>query len=366
MIELLVVVTLFVVIVLLFLNYYPSLGGNPSKRQVENFKTFKNYHKGRFQNQTETKMSMSFSSLLSMVKDLFVSNPNRSPKHPFPVSQIDWEKIYGTEDSITWFGHSTFLVSVDGKKILFDPIFSHISSPVSFVGSKRYSQDIFYLIDGLPKIDAVVISHDHYDHMDHQTVIQLKEKTSHFFVPCGVGAHLEKWGISDVNFTELNWWDELEWNGLKIVATPSRHFSGRGLFNRDTTLWSSWIIESEGTKIFFSGDGGYGQHFKEIGEKFGPFDLTLIEGGQYDERWGSIHMFPEQSVQAHLDLKGKTMVLMHWGAFTLAYHSWTDPIERAIVASKENAVELFIPSLCETESIPTNTHFSNQWWKEKS
>lgn len=176
-----------------------------------------------------------------------------------------------------------------------------------------------------------------------------------------------RWGVSSHNITELNWWDEVELGGITLAFTPSKHFSGRGVLNRDSTLWGGWVILGENTRFYTSGDGGYDAHFKEVGDKYGPFTLTLMEGGQYDARWSWVHMRPEESVQAHLDVKGETMMLIHWGAFTLAYHSWTDPIERAIQKAKEEGVNLLIPELGETVLLHGEKASGvNEWWTNES
>jgi L-ascorbate metabolism protein UlaG (beta-lactamase superfamily) len=348
--------------IILFINIHPTFGGSPSKQDLERYLNFKHYKNGKFVNQSPTDMKMDVSTILSLMKDSLTGKKNRSPQNPIPIS-IDWNKIDNVEDSLTWFGHSTMLLTLDKKKILIDPMFGPSPSPVSFVGTKRYSEDLLYVIEKLPQIDVVLITHDHYDHLDYPSIIRLKDKVGHFFVPLGVAAHLMKWGVKEERITECNWWEEKQWDGLTIASVPSQHFSGRGLFNRNSTLWNGWVILGENLRIYTSGDGGYGPHFKQIGEKYGPFDLTLMEGGQYDKRWSQIHMQPEESVQAHLDVKGKNMMLIHWGAFTLAYHSWTDPVERAIGAAKHKKVNLIAPNIGETVILNGIFPELNSWWK---
>ena len=268
------------------------------------------------------------------------------------------------EDNLTWFGHSAFLLSIDNKKILVDPMLGPVASPVSFVGSKRYSEDMLHLIDEMPPIDAVFITHDHYDHLDYPSFKKLKNKVNHFFVPLGVSAHLIRWGIEKEKITELNWWDKTEFRGLTVAFTPSKHFSGRGPLNGNSTLWGGWVILGEKTRFYASGDGGYDAHFKEIGKKYGPFDLTLIEGGQYDRRCSWVHMTPEESVQAHLDVNGKSMMLIHWGAFTLAFHGWTEPIERALKAAEKSGVNIIAPKIGETVQLDGDYSIPiSSWWK---
>jgi L-ascorbate metabolism protein UlaG (beta-lactamase superfamily) len=349
----------------LFINLYPSFGGNPTKEQKEIYKHFDNYVNGKFVNEVPTSLNMSLSNLLSMVKDSIAGAKDRNPDGEIPVDLIDWNKIKSEKDSLTWFGHSAYILSIDNKKILVDPMLSPIASPVSFAGSKRYkySEDMQNIIDEMPFMDAVFISHDHYDHLDYQSIVKLESKVAHFFVPLGVGNHLIRWGVPKEKITELNWFKDTEYQGLTVALTPSRHFSGRGLFNSDSTLWGGWIILGKNTRLYTSGDGGYGPHFKEIGNKYGPFDITLMEGAQYDQRWAGVHMTPEQSVQANLDVRGKNMMLMHWSAFTLAFHGWKEPVERAIKEAENKQVNLVAPKIGETVPLDSDLHIPvTDWW----
>jgi L-ascorbate metabolism protein UlaG (beta-lactamase superfamily) len=352
--------------IVLFIKLDPAFGGNSTKEQKENYKTFDNYVNGKFVNEVPTSMFNSSSDSSTVVKDSKASAKDRKPTAQIPVAQIDWNKIRSEKDSLTWLGHSAFLLSMDNKKILIDPMLGPIASPVSFVGVKRYkySEDMFNIIDEMPPIDAVFISHDHYDHLDYQSIVKLKDKVAHYFVPMGVSVHLIRWGVPKEKITELNWWDEMKYQDLTIAFTPSRHFSGRGIFNRNTTLWGGWVVLGKSTRLYTSGDGGYGPHFKEIGKKYGSFDITLIEGGQYDRRWADIHMIPEQSVQANLDVNGKNMILMHWGAFTLANHGWKEPIERALIEAKKADVNILAPKIGETVLLDSDLNISpSSWWE---
>ncbi|MDQ1003046.1 L-ascorbate metabolism protein UlaG (beta-lactamase superfamily) [Neobacillus niacini] len=365
MIYLLIILGVLGIGIILIITIHQTFGGSPSKQERERYRNFDHYKNSAFINQNPTEMKIGVSTILSLMRDSVTGKKDRSPTNPIPIS-IDWNKLNSTEDSLTWFGHSTMLLTLNKKKILIDPMFGPSPSPVSFVGSKRYSEDLLYVIEKLPQIDVVLITHDHYDHLDYPSIIKLKDKVGHFFVPLGVAAHLIKWGVKEERITECNWWDEKQRDGLTIVSVPSQHFSGRGLFNRNSTLWNGWVILFENQRIYTSGDGGYGPHFKQIGEKYGPFDLTLMEGGQYDNRWSAIHMQPEESVQAHIDVRGKNMMLIHWGAFTLAYHSWTDPVERAIRTANTKEVNLITPKIGETVMLNGRFPVSNSWWKALS
>ncbi|RJS62669.1 MBL fold metallo-hydrolase [Bacillus sp. PK3_68] len=367
MIYLLIVAVVLFTLIFLFMKLNPVFGGNPSKVQREAYSQLDNYVDGKFINQIPAKLSMSASDYLSMMRENMSGKAERHPAGLIPVSMINWNKINSEEDSLTWFGHSAFLLNIDNKKVLVDPMLGPIASPVPFAGSKRYSQNTLDIIDELPPIDAMFITHDHYDHLDYPSILKLKSKVEHFFVPLGVDAHLIRWGVEKEKITVLNWWDEIQFRGLTIVLTPSKHFSGRGIANRDTTLWGGWIILGKQTRFFTSGDGGYDAHFKEIGEKYGPFDMALIEGGQYDRRWPWAHMTPEESIQASIDIKSKRMMLIHWGAFTLAYHGWTEPIERALTAAEKAQISIVAPKIGETIPLDGELSISHlSWWNNIS
>lgn len=349
---------------LLFMSFHPVFGGTPDAEQQEVYEELENYENGRFVNDTELEQGMDLSSLITLIRDWVDRRSNRIPQEKVPVMTPDWEMISGEEDSLTWLGHSNFLLSIDEQVILVDPVFDDMVSPLSFIGSRRFTEDIFHLIEELPTIDAVFITHDHYDHLDYQSILALKEKTEHFFVPLGVDAHLREWGIEEEDITAMNWWEEVEWQGLNIAAVPARHYSNRTLFGANRTLWSGWVISGEEMNLYISGDSSYGDHFVEIGEVYGPFDLTLMEGGQYDHRWSDSHMFPEEAVQAHLDAQGDVMMLMHWGAFSLAVHDWNEPIIRALEAAEELGVQMIAPQIGETVQIKNLDLTITPWWEE--
>ncbi|MBY0121747.1 MBL fold metallo-hydrolase [Bacillus sp. S/N-304-OC-R1] len=364
MLYLIIFIIIIVLLILLIINLHPAFGGKLTKEQKRDFKKYDQFVDGKFINQEITRANIRLSEFPSMMKDFIRGGNDRTPNEALSVAAIDWNKIMSEEDSVTWFGHSAFLVSLDNKKIFVDPMLSLRASPVSFVGSKRYTGSMLDVIIDLPDIDAVFITHDHYDHLDYSSITMLKNKTAHFFVPLGVSNHLIRWGIPKEKITELNWWDETDFEGLKVVFTPSRHFSGRGIFNRNTTLWGGWVILGKKTRFYTSGDGGYGQHFKTIVDKYGPFDMALIEGGQYDRRWPMIHMTPEKAIQANEDIKGKSMMLIHWGAYTLANHGWTEPIERAICAATKADNNLIVPQIGETVSLEEGEFATAilPWW----
>lgn len=365
MIYFFILMLLVVLGITLFVMLHPVFGGRSGRSDKQQYSTLSNYTDGKFRNSSPVQMHMNLSTFGSFIRDAWSGREERRPRQQLPLAQLDNVRIRGEEPTLTWFGHSSFLLSIEGKLILIDPMFGRVASPVSFAGSKRYSGNLLAMVDALPDIDAVLITHDHYDHLDYSSIRRLRHKVREFFVPLGVGAHLQRWGVETSNIRELNWWEEAEWEGMTLASVPARHFSGRGLTNRDTTLWMGWVVLSRDLRLYFSGDGGYGPHFREIGKAYGPFDFTFIEGGQYDRRWPDVHMMPEQSVQAHLDVQGDRMMLTHWGAFTLAYHSWTDPVERASQEAEKKGVRLLTPRVGETiplgrESLPA----ASSWWRE--
>jgi L-ascorbate metabolism protein UlaG (beta-lactamase superfamily) len=323
----------------------------------------KNYSNGRFKNAEPTTVMKPGSNWDSIYQFLFKGHKDRTPSKPLPVVAMDGFAKQPAPDGLrfVWLGHSSVLVELDGKRILFDPVFSERASFFSWAGPKRF-QPAPILARDLPAIDAVLISHDHYDHLDKPTIMGLIEKTASFHVPLGVALLLKNWGVPASKIHEYAWWDEHEVGGLTIVATPARHFSGRGLFDRNRTLWCSWVISRNGKKVFHSGDTGMTAQFKEIGEKYGPFDLTFIKMAAYNENWPDIHLNPEQAVEAYRDLGGKTLVPIHWATFDLSLHSWYEPIERLVKAAEQVHARVITPRM--GEMVDPARYESGYWWKE--
>lgn len=345
----------------------PQFGGKPSEKLLSKMIKSPNYKSEKFENIVPTSMDMGFSGYAKMISEYFEEGVERRPKHSIPIHKVDPQRFSKPPvDSLTsliWFGHSAFLLEIDGKKLLLDPMLGPSPAPSPYLGTHRYNDTLPIPIASLPEIDAVIFSHDHYDHLDYGSVMELKDRVGHFFVPLGVGAHLECWGVAPEKITELDWWEEVDFKGLKLAATPARHFSGRGLSDRMKTLWASWVIKGKRDNLFFSGDSGYFKGFKEIGAKYGPFDLTMMECGQYNTLWSEIHMMPEQTLQAHLDVRGKLLFPIHWGAFTLAMHSWTEPIERVTKAAAAHSVEVVTPLIGEPIVLHT-TMPHRKWWQK--
>jgi len=359
------------VLVTLYLTYryYPSLGGRPNKLQKHKAAQSANHDhaKNRFINYIPTPMDMDSGAMRSMLRDQFNRSITAAAK-PSKTLKLKTPSLPGgahDEPRVTWLGHSSMLVYLAGKTILLDPMFGKAASPFSSVGPKRFKADQPYKVEDLPKVDIVCISHDHYDHLDYPTIKKLSKMVQMFFVPLGVGAHLERWGVSPSHITELDWWEERMFQGLKFACTPARHFSGRTLTDRARTLWASWVVIDTHTRLFFSGDTGYGPHFKKIGQKYGPFDLTMMECGQYDRRWPNIHMQPEQTAQAHIDVRGARLLPMHWGVFKLAFHGWSESVERLLAAAKQHGSTVVTPALGQTIAIKgaLQPAVTSAWWE---
>lgn len=288
---------------------------------------------------------------------------DKSPRRPLPLRHLNREELLAQGEPVLYrLGHSTILVKLGEDFVLTDPVFSERASPLQWVGPKRFHPAPIG-IDDLPHLTAVVISHDHYDHLDRDSIRQLAGRTDYFVVPLGVGAHLSAWGIEDAAIIELDWWEELDLEGLELIATPAQHFSGRGLLDRNSTLWAGWVIRGGGANLFFTGDTGYFEGFAEIGERYGPFDITLIENGAYNNAWRAVHMLPEESIQAHLDLGGRAMLPIHNSTFDLSLHAWYEPLEKTSALAAQRGVELLTPVIGAPVYI-LDPHPTFAWWRE--
>ncbi len=351
--------------IVLFVNFSKQFGGSHSKEDIIRYQQSGHYREGAFQNAVPTTVSadMGWKAIIETTIAFIKGNPNGKPKSAIPVNLVDSLDIEKNKrPRLIWFGHSAILLQIDGLSILLDPMLGKVPAPHPYFGSKRYSDHLPIEIERLPAIDAIIISHDHYDHLDYGSIEKLKGKTNKFYVPLGVGAHLKEWGVKEQAIHELNWWDEISHKTLQLAFAPARHFSGRGLNDRSSTLWGSWIIKGEEQNVYFSGDGGYGAHFKEIGEKYGPFDFAMLECGQYNERWSLIHMMPEETVQAAIDVNAKVMMPIHWGAFTLALHDWNDPAIRVTKTANKLNIPITVPEIGAEIRLDSLVLASNPWW----
>lgn len=351
-----------------FVNFYPSFGGKMTQERQQRYENSTQFKNGKFVN-TNRSVPRQFSTkeMLNLAYKFFTTKvENGRPAHNLVSLKLDATEItdYNHKDArLIWFGHSAFLLQIDGKNLLLDPMFGKVPAPLEMLGGKRFNEELPLEIEKLPKIDAIIISHDHYDHLDYGSIMKLKDKTEYFFTPLGVGIHLEAWGVKPEQIIELDWWQEIEFKSLKLVCTPAQHFSGRKMGNQPSTLWSSWVIQSENENIFFSGDGGYAEHFKEIGKKYGEFDLALMECGQYNKLWHEIHCLPEETAQAGIDVRAKRIIPIHWAGFKLALHEWTDPIERVSKKAKELGLPIIAPRIGEIMVVSDTTKVYEKWWE---
>jgi L-ascorbate metabolism protein UlaG (beta-lactamase superfamily) len=298
---------------------------------------------------------------VKVFRELLRRQPDRHPTGPIPIVTGISGPAPSTGLHLTWYGHATTLIEIEGRTVLLDPVWSERVSPSQLAGPKRLHPVPIGLAD-LPEIDAVVISHDHYDHLDMDTIVYLAtHHSAPFLVPLGVGAHLERWGIPTERIIELDWHEDAVVAGIRFTVTPARHFSGRGL-SRDHTLWGSWVIAGPKRRVFYSGDTGYFDGFAEIGEKYGPFDATLVQIGAYGEGWPDIHMVPEDGLRTHLDVRGGLMIPVHWCTFVLAFHAWSEPVERLCRDAKEHGVTLAVPRPGERVDVD-NPPELDAWWQ---
>lgn len=306
-----------------------------------------------------------FNKLLPILLEYATNKAENIPKKSLGPFKTDYN-IYNTPPAnglrITWIGHSSILIEIDGKRILTDPVWSKRVSFSQNMGPKRFFEAPVALKD-LPPLDAIIVSHDHYDHLDKDTIRFFANSEIPFYCPLGVGKYLEKFGIIKNYITEMDWGDSVMINhDCVLTATPSRHFSGRGILNRNETLWASFVIKGHTHNIFFGADSGWFEGFNAIGDTFGPFDLTMLEIGAYGKYWPDIHMGPDYATNAHLALKGKVMMPIHWGTFNLAPHAWFEPVERLLQFAKDKKITLFMPE----PGKPTEMNdkgYNSLWWK---
>jgi L-ascorbate metabolism protein UlaG (beta-lactamase superfamily) len=320
------------------------------------------FRDGKFRNPVRMRQLGLRNALRVMWHMAFNKPSDTVPASALPVHAITREQLLvAPNNSVFRLGHSTVLLKLDGQFWLTDPVFSERASPLQWLGPKRFHAPPIS-IEELPPIKGVILSHDHYDHLDYAAVLALAAKTEHFLTPLGVGDTLVKWGVPAAKVRQLDWWQSAAVGNVRLTATPAQHFSGRSLRDGNQTLWASWVIQAGGQRVFFSGDSGYFDGFKQIGDKFGPFDLTMIETGAYDPQWPDVHMQPEQTMQAHIDLQGELLMPVHNGTFDLAMHAWHEPFDRISALAEERGQRIATPEIGQQLSLQ-QPGVTGLWWR---
>lgn len=354
-----------VFIILIFVGgviytFHPRFGAKADGQRLKSMKEKSNYKDGAFDNLEYTPALAEGVTYYDLLKSFFFEKKIRVvPKDPIPVIKTDLKQLPLDSNLYIWFGHSSYYLQIDKKRILVDPVFSKYASPIRY-SVTAFDMEYEYLSEDIPEIDILVITHDHWDHLDYNTFQQLKTKVKHIITGLGVGAHLEKWGYPSSQISELYWGESTNIDGLDFTSTTSRHFSGRS-FKRNTTLWSSFVLQTSKMKIFIGGDSGYGRHFKEIGEKYGPFDYVILENGQYNEKWKYIHMMPEEVVKVSQELKAKYLIPVHSSKFPLSMHAWDDPLIRVAEEAEIKNVNIITPKIGEIVNLNAYKKW-DEWW----
>jgi L-ascorbate metabolism protein UlaG (beta-lactamase superfamily) len=319
-----------------------------------------NFRDGVFQNLTATPMMAEGVSTFGALRDFFNKPKSVRPTVPLPFIETELSGVQSDQPRLIWFGHSSYLIELRGINFLIDPVFSGAASPVSFM-IKAFEGANTYGVEDMPPLDYLILTHDHYDHLDKKTVLALSANVKKIIVPLGVENHLKSWGIGASKIVSLDWWQQHQLTPhFTITSYPARHFSGRGL-KRNGSLWTAYLLQLSGTRIFIGGDSGYGPHFKSIASHAGKIDLAILECGQYNKDWPYIHMLPEDVVQAHIDLGAQALLPVHWGKFALAYHAWNDPIKRVTAKATEMGVQITTPKIGEPV-IVGEKYPSVDWW----
>lgn len=353
---LLITAVIVVIIGLLFLRFYPSVGKLPDEEQRQLFAQRTGmYYDGQFHNENEVPL---------MMGEGYPSSPRRTPQETIQAETPNLIMDTAEDDlTFTWIGHSSFLLQLGEMNILVDPVFSEMSSPVSFAGSRRFSE-LPLTTDELPEIDVLLLSHDHYDHMDYATIRDISSGVGVFIVPLGVDSILRGWGIEDERIVALDWWENTEVDGTVITLTPSQHYTGRNPLRNNSTFWGGYYLDNGIYRVYYTGDGGYYDVFGRVREELGSPDLMISECGQYDPAWSGIHMFPEETVQAAVDADAGWLIPVHWGTFCICNHAWDDPIIRVTAASEEMGVNIATPRIGQTVNFENIDSFNEHWWEE--
>lgn len=341
----------------------PKIGPLPDGQRLERIRTSPNHAGGEFHNQLPTELFTGEGGRAASMWDfLFVPKDRLKPDHPLPVVATDLRGLAGRDGSVVWLGHSSLFLRIGGSTILIDPVFGSYAAPFFFM-NRAFAGDYPYSAHAMPEVDCLIISHDHWDHLDHATLTALRPRVKAVVCPLGVGAILEEWGFDPAIIHEADWDESVQpGRNLTVHVLPARHFSGRW-FSRNKTLWAGFMIEAAGRRVFYSGDSGYGPHFAQIGEKFGPVDLAIMENGQYDPSWKNIHMMPEEAAQGAMDLRARALLPVHSGRFCISNHAWDAPYERITAASVEKPFRLLTPRIGEVIDMDNESQLFGSWWK---
>lgn len=355
--------TLAIIGTILFLRH-PLFGKQPSGARLERIKQSKYYKNGQFHNLSDTPALAEGITYWDAIRELLFSKiEHTKPTDSIPFVKTVLSELKIEEDFLIWFGHSSYFIQLNQVTFIIDPVLTKNASPL-YGTNKAFKGADIYNYDSLSKVDYLVLTHDHYDHLDYTTFKKIKHKTSKIVCPLGVGEHLEYWGFPKENIIELDWFEKsLLKKSIRMTATPSRHFSGRS-FKRNTTLWTSYVVQTENLNLYLGGDSGYDTHFKEIGTQFGPFDLAILENGQYDHKWKYIHMQPEEVIQASKDLNAKSLFPVHSSKFKLANHPWKEPLERISALNNGNNLYLVTPKIGEIVYLNQTRQSFENWWEK--
>lgn len=354
----------FIAVLTFIITSQPVFGAASTGKRLERILQSENYKNKQFQNQSYTPQFAEGYSMPKVMYDFFFKkkDPLLKPQNTVPAIHTDLKNLPKTEDVFIWMGHSSYYIQIDGVSFLVDPVLSNYGSPFKFFNKAFAGSDLFKPKD-IPNIDYLVITHDHYDHLDYPTVKAIRSKVGKVILPLGVGAHFEKWGYSENQLLEEEWGTSFDLkDNIKITFTPARHFSGRK-FSRNNTLWTSYVLETRNKKLFLGGDSGFDTHFKVIGEKYGPFDYAILENGQYNEAWRYIHALPEDVIQASLDVRAKNIIPVHSGKFALALHPWNEPLQKITALGKENNLNILTPKIGEVLDLNRKNEFQ-KWWED--
>lgn len=348
--------------VYIFIRTAP-FGSLPTGARLERIRQSPNYRDGKFQNLSPTPQLAEGVSYFQVMREfIFNRSPRLEPASSLPSRKTDLKALDPAENVLVWFGHSSYYIQADGKKMLVDPVFSGSVSPVSFTNRSYKGSDVYTVAD-LPEIDYLFISHDHWDHLDYRTIQELKPKVKKVITGLGVGAHLERWGFDTSRIEERDWYESVMLDsGFVVHITPARHFSGRA-FSRDQSLWMSFVLKTPSLNLYIGGDSGYDSHFAAIGQKYGPFDLTILECGQYNANWKYIHMMPEEVLEAAVDLKSRALLPVHWAKFSLAQHAWDEPIMRVTKACAGRDFLVVHPMIGQKLNLQELKKME-RWWEE--